>query len=149
MIAIDTNILVYAHRREMPQHESALRWLSHLAEGTAPWGIPVFCLGEFLRVVTHPRILKPPSSLEEGLGAISALLASPGLRVISPGHRYSDILAEEVLAANARGNLVFDAQIAAVCREEGVDYLLTSDRDFSLFPQVRTLSTSSPLSSDS
>lgn len=148
MIAIDTNILVYAHRRELPQHENALRWLSHLAEGKAPWGIPVFCLGEFLRVVTHRHILKPPSSLEEGLGAISALLAAPGMQVLSPGYRYPDLLAEEVRAANARGNLVFDAQIAALCREQGVDHLLTADRDFSLFPQLRTLSASDPLPSD-
>ena len=54
MIAVDTNILIDAHRKEMPQHERARRWLTELSEGEEPWALPVFAMGEFLRVVTHP-----------------------------------------------------------------------------------------------
>ena len=67
MIAVDTNILVYAHRKELPDHALALSRLTELAQGRTPWAMPVFCLGEFLRVVTHPRIFDPPSTLDEAL----------------------------------------------------------------------------------
>lgn len=63
MIAVDTNVLIYAHREEMPYHSQALAWLRHLAEGQEPWVTPVFCLGEFIRVVTHPRVFDPPTPL--------------------------------------------------------------------------------------
>ena len=59
MIAVDTNVMVYAHREQLPQHERALEWLTYLAEGRVPWAIPVFCIGEFVRVTTHPRVFDP------------------------------------------------------------------------------------------
>jgi toxin-antitoxin system PIN domain toxin len=108
-----------------------------LAEGAAAWALPVFVIGEFLRVATHPRVFHPPSSLEEASRAIEALLASPSVRVLSPGDRYWPLLRETVLEAETRGNLVFDAQIVTVCREHGVDTLLTEDRDFRRFPGIR------------
>ncbi|MHB1194714.1 MAG: TA system VapC family ribonuclease toxin [Longimicrobiales bacterium] len=137
MIAVDTNVLVYAHRSGVREHERALTWLRYLAEGPVPWGVPVFVLGEFLRVVTHPRIFDAPSSLEEATSALEGLMASPSVRVLAPGPRYGGILLEAVRAARATGNLVFDAQIAALCRENGVSQLLTRDRDFSRFPWIR------------
>ena len=139
MIAIDTNVLIYAHREELPQHEQALNWLRHLAEGARPWAIPVFCLGEFVRVVTHSRIFDPPSTLEVALDALAGLRESPTLRILNPGPNYMACLRDCVLVADARGNLAFDAQIAAVCREQGVSMLLTSDRDFTRFPDLRIL----------
>ena len=139
MTAVDTNVLVYAHRREFPQHEAARRLLSQLADGDALWAIPVFCLGEFLRVVTHRAILKPPSSLDEATQALDALLASPSLRVLVPGDRYPALLLQTVRQSHVSGNLVFDAQIAALCLEHGVRALLSNDRDFSLFPDIDLL----------
>jgi len=105
-----------------------------LAEGPSAWGLPVFCLEEFVRVVTHPRVLRPPSPLEEALNALEALLASPSLVVLTPGERYWPLFREASREARAAGNLVFDAQIAALCREHGVRVLLTEDRDFRRFP---------------
>ncbi|MFQ5680378.1 MAG: TA system VapC family ribonuclease toxin, partial [Gemmatimonadota bacterium] len=134
MIAVDTNVLVHAHRAGLPGHERALAWLRHLAEGKEPWGIPVFCLGEFVRVTTHPRVLDPPSTLEEALAALEGLLESPTVRVLGPGPSYPELFAEAVRAGDARGNLAFDAQIHAVCREQGASRLLTLDRDFARFP---------------
>lgn len=138
MIAVDTNILVYAHREELPQHAAARARLTALAEGDAPWAIPVFCLGEFIRVVTHPRLFDPPHTIAEACGALDRVLASPTVRVLSPGERFWAILAEAVREAAATGNLVFDAQLAALCRETGVSALLTEDRDFARFPGLRT-----------
>jgi predicted nucleic acid-binding protein len=63
MIAVDTNVLVYAHREELRQHRSARSKLIALAESDTPWSIPVFCIGEFVRVVTHPKVFDPPYPL--------------------------------------------------------------------------------------
>jgi toxin-antitoxin system PIN domain toxin len=139
MIAVDTNVMVYAHREQLPQHERALEWLTYLAEGHLPWAIPVFCLGEFVRVVTHPRVFDPPSNLEQALSALENVLLSPTLRLLNPGPRYPVLLSETIRAADARGNLVYDAQIVAVCREQGASQLLTLDRDFARFPDIQVI----------
>ena len=135
MIAVDTNVLVHAHRKESPKHEAARRQLVVLAERSL--GIPVFCLGEFLRVVTHPRIANAHSA-DEACEAMDRLLASPNVEVLQPGRRYPQLLAEAVREADAVGNLVFDAQIVALCRESGVRSLLTEDRDFDRFSGFAT-----------
>ncbi len=139
MIAVDTNILVYAHQERLPQHARARQRLIALAEGNASWAIPVFCLGEFLRVITHPRLFDPPFSAAEATEAMSRLLASPTVEVLVPGERYPALLGEAVVEARAVGNLVFDAQIAALCAEAGVSRLLTEDGDFKRFSGVTTV----------
>ncbi len=133
MIAVDTNILVYAHREELPQHVAARRRLVELAEGHALWGIPVFCLGEFVRVITHPRLFAAPHSADEAGQAVERLAASPSLRILYPGARFLPLFVAAVREAGTTGNLVFDAMIAALCREAGVRALLTADRDFARF----------------
>lgn len=136
MIAVDTNILVYAHRREFSQHAAALNAVRELAEGSAAWALPVFVLAEFLRVTTHLRILEPPSDESEALGVLAALIESPTVRVLLPGERYWSLLRDSVLASRVRGNLIHDAAIAAVCLEWGATELLTEDRDFERFPGI-------------
>lgn len=137
MIAVDTNILVYAHRTEAPKHDLARKWLLHLAEGDIPWALPVFSLGEFVRVVTHRSIFTPPSTLEQAIAALENLLESPSIRLLNPGPDYFRHLFNLLRSAEASGNLTFDAQIAALCREHGVDTLLTEDRDFKRFHGLR------------
>ena len=144
MIGVDTNVLVYAHRDESEHHRLAAAWVRHLAEGPAPWALPVFALGEFLRVVTHPKLFDRPTSPATAIEFLSMLLESPTVRVIAPGRLFPRLLADTVLAAEARGNLVFDAQIAAVCREHGVDRLLTRDRDFQRFSTIEALLMTAP-----
>lgn len=133
MTAVDTNVLVYAHRAELPQHEAAASRLVALGESPARWAIPVFCLGEFVRVITPPKLFNPPHSAGEACEALARLLASPSVTVLSPGMGYSDSLAEAIREGNTAGNSVFDAQIVALCREHGVSRLLTEDRDFDRF----------------
>jgi hypothetical protein len=137
VIAVDTNVLVHAQRPGRPEHAPALAWLQHLATGPIPWGLPVFCLGEFLRVVTHPRLFDPPTPVADALAALEGLIASPSVRVLLPGSGFPRLLAECVRRGDARGNLVFDAQIAALCLEHGATDLLTCDRDFARFPGLR------------
>ena len=137
MIAVDTNILIYAHRSGFQEHQAALNLLTSLSEGSDLWGLPVFCLAEFLRVVTHPAILKPPSDFRAARLSLEALLESPSLRVLTPGDRFPKLLLETVAGARVTGNLVFDAQIVAVCREHGVETLWSSDRDFARFAGIK------------
>lgn len=140
MIAVDTNILIYAHRAEFPEHAAARRLLAGMAEGSELWALPVFCLGEFLRVVTHPAILKPPSDMPAARRSLEALLDSPSVRVLSPGDRFPQLLLQTVADAKATGNLVFDAQIVAVCRENGVETIWSNDRDLLRFPTAKARS---------
>lgn len=132
MIAIDTNVLVYAHREEYPLHAQAKARIVGLALGPAPWGVPVFCLGEFLRVVTHRRVLNPPSSLEQAVAFLDRLHDSDSFRVLLPDVDYWADLKATIEGAAIRGNLAFDAQIAALCMRHGAT-LLTVDRDFARF----------------
>ena len=133
MIAVDTNLLVYAHREELPKHYAAKRVLIALAESTEPWALPVFCVGEFLRLVTHRRLFDPPFTPAEACDALARVLGSPSLRVLAPGEAYIDLLVDAVREAKASGNVVFDAQIVALCREYGVSVIVTEDRDFERF----------------
>lgn len=137
MIAIDTNVLVYAHREEMPLHTTALERLRSLAEGGTPWALPTFCIGEFVRVVTHPRLFHPPSTLEIALTFLEQLLASPSARMLVAGPTFPEFFAGACRDGNVQGNLAFDAQVVAVCREHGVAEILTEDRDFARFGTPR------------
>ncbi len=137
MIAVDTNVLVCAHRAETALHEAATKRLVELAEGRELWGLPVFCAGEFIRVVTHRRVFNPPSTLDEAIQFLERIVAAPGCRILRPEAGFFEVLTTVAREADARGNLAFDAQIAALCREHGVSVLLTNDRDFARFGGLR------------
>ena len=137
MIAVDTNILVYAFNEDATQHDRAREVVQALAESDAAWALPVFVIGEFLRVVTNPRgPLTRPGTPTSAMDAIDSLLASPSVRALLPGRRYLPLLRRLVADANAKGNEIFDAQVAAVCLEHGATTILTEDRDFRRFPGV-------------
>ena len=94
MIAVDTNILVYAHRSEAPFHEQAFECLKSLAEGSQRWGIPVSCIHEFLAVVTNPKVFRPASRYEQALAQVDAWLAAPHVQVLHSGPEHRRILSE-------------------------------------------------------
>lgn len=139
MIAVDANVLVYAHRQETPLHAMALARLRALAEGSTPWALPTFCIGEFVRVVTHPRVFHPPTELDTALAFLDQLLGSPAARMIVPGPTFPERFAEACREGAVQGNLAFDAQLVAVCREHGVAEILTEDRDFARFGTPRAV----------
>ncbi|HEU4385390.1 MAG TPA: TA system VapC family ribonuclease toxin [Anaeromyxobacteraceae bacterium] len=134
MIAVDTNVLVYARREEAPFHAQARRLLTELAEGDSPWALPWPCVYEFLRVVTHPRVFQPPTDLEVALEDLASLFESPSLALLGEGPGHPSHLTRAVGAGRATGNLVHDAHIAALLVEHGVREFLTADRDFARFP---------------
>jgi toxin-antitoxin system PIN domain toxin len=143
LLAVDTNILVYAHRREVPEHLAAARIVRQLAESPEPWAIPWPCVYEFFSVVTHPRIWRGSASTpRQAWNQIVAWLSSPTLRLLAETQEFSTVLARLLTLPRVRGSIVHDARIAALCIAHGVDALLSRDRDFSLFAE---LSTSNPL----
>ena len=142
MIAVDTNVLVYAHREDSPWHDVASRRVTALAEGRASWSIPWPCLHEFLAIVTHPRIYNPPTPLARALDQVSAWLEAPTVTVLAESAGYWDELRAIVDAARAAGPQIHDARVAALCLHHGVDELWTADREFSRFA---SLSTRNPL----
>ena len=136
MIAIDTNVLVYAHRAETELHKVALEHLTCLCEGNQPWALPAPCLSEFFRVATHTKVFNPPSKLTEALDFAKSVTEAPACRLLAPGKHYLEHLFSVMQEADARGNLVFDAQIVALCREHSVSTVLTNDRDFERFDGI-------------
>ena len=137
MIAVDTNVLVAAHRRDADRHAEAARTVKSLAQGGTRWSIPWACLHEFLAVVTHPRIFEPPSTTTQALDQIAAWLDSPSLELLPERFDHWEHLRALVEEGDVRGGRVHDARVAAVCLSHGVTTLLTADRDFGRFPRLR------------
>ena len=138
MLAIDTNVLVYAHRREAAEHERAKDVVRELAEGASAWAIPWPCIYEFFSVVTNPRIWKERATdPAQAWAQIDAWLESPTLRLLSETQDFETLLARFVSNPRVRGPIVHDARVAALCVGHGVEALLTRDRDFSLFSQLK------------
>lgn len=138
MIAVDTNVLVYAHRRDLPQHERAAACVRALASGSDQWAIPWPCVHEFLAVVTNAKIFATPTPMTQALAQVSAWQASPRLTLLSEERGYIEVL-ERVLSTSAvTGARVHDARIAALALFHGVDELYTVDRDFGRFPEITT-----------
>lgn len=136
MIAVDTNILVYAHREDSAFHARALACVESLANAPAPWAIPWPCLHEFYAIATHPRIYAPPTPLDLALQQIDAWLESPSLTLLSESEMHWPELRGLIAQGRIAGPQVHDARIAALCLQHGVKKLWTADRDFGRFPQL-------------
>lgn len=134
MIAVDSNVLVYAHREDSPWHSSAFDRMVQLAEGRAPWTIPWPCIHEFLAIVTHPRIYAPPTPLAKAIDQVEAWLESPSLVLVSESEDYWEVLRNILQTGRVSGPQVHDARIAALCQQHGVTELWSADRDFGRFP---------------
>lgn len=137
MIAVDTNLLVYAHREDSPWHTAAAARMTELAEGPAPWAIPWPCIHEFLAIVTHPKIYAPPTPLAAALDQVDAWLESPSLTLIAETPAYWKALRPCLSAARVTGPVVHDGRIIALCTEHGVKELWSADRDFSRFKGLK------------
>ena len=138
MIAVDTNILVYAHRRDSEWHSPAHRAIESLAQADTPWGIPWPCIHEFLAIVTHPRIYAPPTPQERALDQVQAWLESPSVVLLSEAEDHWQQLQALLRSARASGPQVHDARVAALCVANEITELWTADRDFSRFPILKT-----------
>ncbi len=137
MIAVDTNILVYAHRADSEWHLSASRRLAELAEGRAAWAIPWPCVHEFLAVVTHPKIYAPPTPLGKAIDQIDAWLESPSVEMLAESQLHWPRLRHLLEGGNIVGPSVHDARVAALCLQHGVRELWSADRDFGRYPELK------------
>ena len=136
MILTDVNVLIYAYRAEAVRHESYRRWLERMANADEAFALSGMVLSGFVRVVTHPRIFRPPSPVEDALGFAEDLLLQPNCIMIRPGPRHWSLFARLCRESGAKGNLVPDAYLAALAIEAGCE-LVTTDRDFARFKGLR------------
>ena len=136
MIAVDTNILVYAHREDSPFHKAAFERVAELAEGPASWAVPWPCLHEFLAIVTHPRIYAPPTPLGRALDQVEAWLESPTLVLLTESHTHWSSLRALLIGGRVAGAQIHDGRVAALCRQHGVRELWSADRDFGRFAGI-------------
>ncbi|MGH9489507.1 MAG: TA system VapC family ribonuclease toxin [Terriglobales bacterium] len=137
MLALDTNILVYASLPDSPYYADALALVSGLAASPAPWAVPWPCVYEYLRVMTDSRTKPAPLSLEDAWDNVRVLLGAPGLQLLAQSSAHAEVLETVLRDAQARGSRIHDAHIAALCIEHGVAELITADRDFRRFSGLR------------
>jgi toxin-antitoxin system PIN domain toxin len=135
MILPDVNILVYAHREDAPNHIAYREWLEHAINSDQAYGMADLVLSGFLRVVTHPRVFNPPSTLEMALAFARDIRSQPNCVPIRPGPRHWEIFEKLCRTANVKGNLVPDAYLAALAIESGSEWI-TTDRDYARFSEL-------------
>ena len=136
MIVVDANLLLYAYSAGSPHHAAARRWLERVLSEPAPVALPWSSIGAFLRIATHPALPGRRLTLEEATTIVQQWLDQPNVRVLVPGENHWQGLQHMLLAGQARGSLVSDAQLAALTIEYG-GTLCTTDRDFARFPGLR------------
>jgi hypothetical protein len=136
MVLIDVNVLVYAHRAELPKHAAFRQWLENCVASDQAFGVSDLVLSGFLRIVTLPRILRIPTPLEEALHVVAKLRVQPNCVRVTPGARHWEIFVRLCQQAGAKGNLIPDAYLAALAIESGSEWI-TTDRDYSRFPGLR------------
>ncbi len=135
MILTDVNVLVYAHRQDTPNHDAYRGWLEVVIKGDQAYGMADLVLSGFIRVVTHPRVFNPPSTLAQALAFASEVRHQPNCVLVQPGPRHWTIFENLCRVANAKGNLIPDAYLAALAIESGSEWI-TTDRDYSRFPRL-------------
>jgi toxin-antitoxin system PIN domain toxin len=136
LILPDVNVLIYAFRADSANHSNYRQWLSEIVNGDAAYGIAPQVLSSFVRICTHPRIYKQPSTLEDTLSFCSTLLEAPHATLVTPQDRHWTIFEALCVKARATGNLVPDAWLAALAIESGCEWV-TTDGDFARFAGLR------------
>lgn len=136
MQLVDVNVLVHAFRRDAADHQRFAAWMQSLIDGDLPFGIPDQVESGFLRVVTHPRVFKEPSTIDEAIAFAEQVRSSPSRVDVAPGGRHWGIFSRLCRTGGVRGNLVPDAFLAAIAIESGSEWI-TTDRDYARFPGLR------------
>ncbi len=136
MLAVDVNILVSALRADARDHSEIASWLVRAVDGPELVAVSDAVLAGAVRILTHPRIFTPATPLVDALAEIGRLRSHPGVIPFVPGPRHWEILSELCRAGDATGNLVSDAQHAALAVEHGATWI-SKDRDFARFPGLR------------
>jgi uncharacterized protein len=137
MVLVDTNVLIYAHRRDAERHQEYKAWMQAMVNGLEPYAVSDFALTGMVRVVTNPKIYPhDAATINEALAFAGQVRNQPHAHVISPGPSFWEIFARLCQQVNARAKLVPDAYLAALAIEHGCEFIST-DSDFRRFPGLR------------
>lgn len=136
MVLVDVNILIGAKMSGLPFHAQAKAWLDALLQSDRPVRLPWAVLVAFVRITTNPRAMTNPLSMNEALEQVVEWLGLPGVTVLHPTPEHARHFTEQCRVANATGNLVSDAHLAALALEHDCE-LASNDADFAKFPTVR------------
>jgi uncharacterized protein len=140
VLAVDTNILVYAADADSQFHAPCRSWLERQRARPDAWYMTWSILYEFLRVTTHPRVMRRPWSAPQAWEFVTALLASPGLGILVATQRHAEVAGEVILELpDLSGNLLHDAHTAILMREHGIARICTRDADFNRFPFLEVI----------
>lgn len=136
MILPDVNVLIYAFRKGVPQHEVCRLWLERVVEGEARFGLSPLALAAVVRVTTNPRTYPTPSSIESAFAFCDNLLGQPHCQIVEPGEQHFLIFRRLCIETSTRGPRVTDAWYAALAIEWGCEWI-TLDRDYARFPGLK------------
>lgn len=140
MLLVDTNILLYAADADSRSHARSRAWLDHQRGRPDAWYTTWPILYEFMRVVTHPRVMPRPWSLPEAWAFVSALLSSPGLGVLVATSRHADVAAQVIKELpDLAGRVLHDAHTAVLMREHGIHQICTRNMGFHRFPFLEVI----------
>jgi hypothetical protein len=136
MIALDTNLLVYAHRRATPEHKAARRAIERAGQSGLGWGVVEAGIAEFYAIVTHPAAAGRPSTPAEAAAFVDALVTA-GAGVWAPAHAFASRLLRLAAQLKVIGPRIFDLQIALAALDNGATELWTHDAHFVRVPGLR------------
>jgi uncharacterized protein len=140
VLAVDTNVLVYAADMNSQFHPACRQWLDRQRKRSGAWYVSWPIVYEFLRVATHPRVMRRPWTAPEAWEFVTSLLASPGINVLMPTQRHADIVGEVLSELpHLAGNILRDAHTAILMREHGIRQICTRDTDFTRFPFLEVI----------
>jgi hypothetical protein len=132
---VDANLLLYATDSTSPHHERASSWLTAAMNGTSQVGLPWQTIGAFVRITTHPRVAANPLTGEQAWGLVQSWLKAPVAWIPPATARTAQAYAELLADGDITGNLVPDAQLAALALEYGVP-VYSADSDFARFRRI-------------
>ena len=144
MIAVDTNLLIYAFRRGTAEHRAARRALERAMSSSEGWGFSFPCLAEFWSVVTHAASPGGPADPRQATAFVTSLGKEGGAQIWTPGPGFALRLLQLAAAQKVSGGFIFDLQIALLAFENGASEIWTHDRGFYPLPGLRVVD---PLSS--
>lgn len=136
MVLPDVNVLVYAHREDAANHIACREWLEGVVNGDEAYAVSDLVLSGFVRVVTHPKVFKRPSSIADAFVFAEQVRNQPNCVRVEPGPRHWELFMRLCLGTGVKGNLVPDAYLAAIAIEAGCEWI-SADHDFSRFKGLR------------
>jgi toxin-antitoxin system PIN domain toxin len=140
---LDVNVVLAAHRDDHPDFEVARGWLEQTLAASTSFAVVDLVAGAFLRIATNRRIFSIPTPVDEAFAYLKALRKQPAHVALAPGPQHLVLLEQLCRGAEASGDLIADAQLAAIALEHACE-LVSFDRDFARFPELRWTRPASP-----